>query len=51
MNICADFDCKYKDKTIDSILVDEAQFLEPAHVEQLRAISLKHNITVVCYGR
>ncbi len=40
----------YPWKGIDCILVDEAQFLSIGNVEQLRAISLKENIPVICYG-
>lgn len=35
---------------IDCILVDEAQFLTPAHVDQLRQISWSLAIPVLCYG-
>ncbi len=35
---------------IDCVLVDEAQFLSPGVVEQLRMISLLMNIPVICYG-
>jgi thymidine kinase len=35
---------------IQCILVDEAQFLSPHHVDQLRRISLDRNIPVICYG-
>jgi thymidine kinase len=35
---------------VDCILVDEAQFLSAALVEQLRAISRDHGIPVICYG-
>lgn len=37
-------------KNIDCILVDESQFLSPSHVEQLRLITIKFNIPVICYG-
>ncbi len=33
-----------------AILVDEAQFLEPKHVEQLWYISKRFDIAVLCYG-
>ena len=32
------------------VLVDEAQFLSPAVIEQLREISVSLNIPVICYG-
>ncbi|HEU4405980.1 MAG TPA: thymidine kinase [Polyangiaceae bacterium] len=32
------------------VLVDEAQFLSPAIVEQLRRVTLSHNVPVICYG-
>jgi thymidine kinase len=32
------------------ILVDEAQFLDPAVVHQLRAITIEKNVPVICYG-
>jgi thymidine kinase len=35
---------------IDCLLVDEAQFLDPAAVDQLRHIASSHNIPVICYG-
>jgi thymidine kinase len=35
---------------LDCVLVDEAQFLEPALVDQLRALTLTHNVPVICYG-
>lgn len=31
-------------------LVDEAQFLSISVVEQLRAVTLSHNVPVICYG-
>jgi thymidine kinase len=34
----------------DCILVDEAQFLSPWVVEQLRALTLSHRLPVICYG-
>ncbi len=37
-------------KSIDCVLVDEAQFLSADVIEQLRSISLKLDIPVVCYG-
>ena len=35
---------------INCILVDEAQFFSPYHIEQLRNIALIKNIPVICYG-
>lgn len=35
---------------LNCILVDEAQFLSPQLVDQLRDISLIHNTPVICYG-
>lgn len=35
---------------VDCILVDEAQFLTPAQVDQLFAIAIDDNIPVLCYG-
>lgn len=35
---------------LDCVLVDEAQFLSPFVVEQLREITHTHRIPVICYG-
>ena len=35
---------------LDCVLVDEAQFLSEALVEQLRRVTLTHNVPVICYG-
>lgn len=35
---------------LDCVLVDEAQFLSPKLVEQLRALTRTHNVPVICYG-
>ena len=35
---------------IDCILVDEAQFLTPAQVDQLLELTIYENIPVLCYG-
>lgn len=35
---------------IDVVLVDEAQFLSPAQVDQLARLSLGRKLTVLCYG-
>ncbi len=35
---------------LDCVLVDEAQFLSPEVIEQLRALTRTHNVPVICYG-
>lgn len=35
---------------IHCVLVDEAQFLDPKHVDQLRIITTEWNVPVICYG-
>ncbi len=35
---------------INCILVDEAQFISPKVIDQLREITLEHKIPVICYG-
>jgi thymidine kinase len=35
---------------VDCILVDEAQFLSPSVVEQLRTLTRTHDVPVICYG-
>jgi thymidine kinase len=35
---------------ISCILVDEAQFISAAHIEELRKITLVKSIPVICYG-
>ncbi len=35
---------------IDCILVDEVQFLESKHLDQLREVSRDKNVPVICYG-
>lgn len=35
---------------VDCILVDEAQFLSPYHIEQIRHLTLERNIPAICYG-
>ncbi|MCH9632657.1 MAG: Thymidine kinase [Chlamydiae bacterium] len=35
---------------INCILVDEAQFIAPKIIDQLRDITLEHKIPVICYG-
>jgi len=37
-------------RKIHCILVDEAQFLDPRHIEQLRAITYLWHVPVICYG-
>jgi len=37
-------------RELDCILVDEAQFLSPGLVEQLRRISQYQDVPVICYG-
>lgn len=39
----------YRDR-VNQILVDEAQFLTPAQIDQLRRVVNDYNIPVVCYG-
>ena len=35
---------------IHCVLVDEVQFLLPRHIEQLREITFKWDVPVICYG-
>lgn len=35
---------------VSCLLVDEAQFLSAANIEELRMITLRHQIPVICYG-
>lgn len=35
---------------LDCVLVDEAQFLSPALIEQLRLLTLELDVPVICYG-
>lgn len=37
-------------RSLDCVLVDEAQFLSPAVVDQLRAFTLTLGVPVICYG-
>jgi len=37
-------------RDVHCVLVDEAQFLDPLHIDQLRAITLLWNVPVICYG-
>lgn len=36
--------------TSPSVLVDEAQFLDPSHIDELREITSSWNVPVICYG-
>lgn len=40
----------FKDKDINCILVDEAQFLTRDQVDQLMQVVVRYNIPVICYG-
>ncbi|MCB9750923.1 MAG: thymidine kinase [Myxococcales bacterium] len=35
---------------VDCVLVDEAQFLSPALIDQLRELTLRPGLPVICYG-
>lgn len=35
---------------LDCVLADEAQFLAPSIIEQLRVLTLTHGVPVICYG-
>jgi thymidine kinase len=35
---------------LDCVLVDEAQFLSPKVIEQLRALTRTQNVPIICYG-
>jgi thymidine kinase len=37
-------------KKIGCVIVDEAQFLEPEHIDQLLRVTLTLNVPVLCYG-
>ena len=37
-------------RTASCVLVDEAQFLSPVHIDQLRLITLLWKVPVICYG-
>ena len=41
---------KKKDSELDSILIDEVQFLTVAQIEQLYRVAVVLNIPVICYG-
>lgn len=40
----------FQDRSCDIIIVDECQFLSPAHVDQLRTIVDEGNTPVICFG-
>lgn len=40
----------HKKEPVGCVLVDEAQFLTPAHIDQLFALTVEENIPVICYG-
>ena len=44
------FDIPKDQRLISCVLVDEAQFLDPKHIDQLRAITTVWNVPVICYG-
>lgn len=54
--IAPDTDCRIligdvlSKQTIDCILVDEAQFLSPAQVDQLFAVVMDQGVPCICYG-
>ena len=37
-------------RVIHCILIDEVQFLEPSHIDQLRLATVIWNVPVICYG-
>ena len=37
-------------RKVSCVLVDEAQFLSPTHIDQLRLITLLWKVPVICYG-
>ena len=42
--------CRTQGKECDAVIVDEAQFLTPAQIDQLRAIVDDFNVPVMCFG-
>lgn len=40
----------HRERRIHCILVDEAQFLEPARCDELFSLVIEENIPVICYG-
>ena len=40
----------FQDRDCDLIIVDECQFLSPAHIDQLRTIVDESNTPVICFG-
>jgi thymidine kinase len=49
LDAATDLDPKLFDG-VDCVLVDEAQFLSPHVIEQLRSLTKTHNVPVICYG-
>jgi thymidine kinase len=39
-----------REHKIHCVLVDECQFLDPTHIDQLREITLAWDVPVICYG-
>lgn len=44
------FDIPAEKRSVSCVLVDEAQFLAPKHIDQLRAITSLWDVPVICYG-
>lgn len=44
------FDIPSEDRKVHCLLVDEAQFLDPKHIDQLRQVTNLWNVPVICYG-
>ena len=40
----------FKGKKVDCLLVDEAQFLSSHQIDQLRQVTYRYNVPVICYG-
>lgn len=49
LDASTDLDSRLFDN-VDCVLVDEAQFLSPHVIEQLRTITKTHRVPVICYG-
>lgn len=47
-NIYDLYETKFDDRSV--ILIDESQFLKNHHVEELRRLTDKKNIAIICYG-
>lgn len=43
-------DIPVESRSVHCVLVDEAQFLEPKHIDQLRFITHSWKVPVICYG-